>query len=357
MSQPFQARVSVVIPVRNEERNVERVARSVAAQEPVLEMIVVDDASTDRSGEILKRLAGEIPVLRLVRIESLPKGWTGKTYACALGADRAQGQWLLFTDADTEHLPGSLAHWVGRAERDQWDLVSLSPGQVVGKWWEKAVIPRVFVQLARWYPFEDISRPESPRAAANGQYLLMRREVYRKAGGFESVRNEILDDVRLAEKVKAAGGRILFAPGSEWVRTRMYGSFRAMWQGWTKNLYLLADGNGLRVMRALAGAWLLDVLPEALLLALIPWVLVQGITAAALAAFVACGAIIIYRGRKYAHQVQRLGYNPGTVQIYRPVGAWLFGLLLLNSFRDYRTRGSIEWKGRRYPVSAGPGQG
>jgi chlorobactene glucosyltransferase len=356
MSQRSETRVSVIIPARNEEQNIERVVRSVAGQDPVIEILVVDDASTDQTAEILKRLQDEIPLLRAIRNNVLPEGWAGKPHACALGAHRARGEWLLFTDADTEHLPGSLAYWVEQAEREGLDMVSLSPGQVVTKWWEKAVIPRLFVQLARWYPFEEISRPDSPRAAANGQYFLVRRKVYLEAGGFESVRGQILDDVRLAERVKASGGRICFAPGADWVRTRMYASFRAMWQGWTKNLYLLAEGKWRRGLAAATGAWLLDVVPLAAFVVLGTMTLAarRGSLVTILAA--GCLFFALARRARYGRELAKLGFDPRLAN-YQGPGALLAGLLILNSFCTYRLGWRIEWKGRAYPSAAWGKQG
>src|SRR5574337_273638 len=190
--------VSVIIPARNEALNIERVVRSIAPQGQVREMIVVDDQSTDRTAEVLAGLQHEVPLLRTLRLESLPEGWTGKSHAAAAGARIATGEWLLFTDADTEHLPGSLEAMLARATAENAGLLSLSPGQQTPTWWEKAIIPFVFVQLARIFPFEEVSDPASPSAAANGQYLLVRRSVYNDIGGFEAVRGEILDDVALA---------------------------------------------------------------------------------------------------------------------------------------------------------------
>ena len=251
--------VSVIIPARNEEANIARVVRSVASQEGVREILVVDDQSSDGTPAILEGLKRQRPVRRWRRVESLPAGWTGKAHALAMGAREAAGDWLLFTDADTEHRPGSLKALLERAERDSADLLSVSPGQRVLTWWEKSVIPLVYAHLARLYRFEDVSNPESAAAAANGQYLLIRREAYERAGGHEAVRAEILEDVELARRVKAAGGRLIFLPGAGWVETRMYASFREMWQGWTKNLYLLYGGRLGRMFRAFAEVALLDL--------------------------------------------------------------------------------------------------
>ncbi|MGA9055101.1 MAG: glycosyltransferase family 2 protein, partial [Terriglobia bacterium] len=171
MSQNYPGLVSIIVPARNEEANLECLVRSLAAQRGVREILIVDDQSEDRTLEILEAMKAEAPLLRVLHIDSLPEGWLGKTYAVTVAAREAAGDWLLFTDADTEHLPGSLAALLELAEREGADLLSLSPGQVTPTWWEKAVIPLVYVNLARLYRFEEVSEPGSAAAAANGQYL------------------------------------------------------------------------------------------------------------------------------------------------------------------------------------------
>ncbi|HET7215901.1 MAG TPA: glycosyltransferase [Terriglobia bacterium] len=347
MPEHEQGSVSVIIPARNEETNIERVVRSVALQEDVREMIVVDDASADRTPEILAGLGREIPLLRTIRLDTLPEGWTGKSHAAAAGAKQATGEWLLFTDADTEHLPGSLEAMLRRVGEANADLLSLSPGQQTLTWWEKSIIPYVFVQLARLFPFEEVSDPASPRAAANGQYLLVRRSVYNEAGGFEAVRSEILDDVALARLVKQRGGRLIFLPGAEWVRTRMYSSFRSMWQGWSKNLYLLYGRDLGSIVKALASVLCLDLLAPlgfvilALLIALVE------VTGWMFLAALLCFAGAILRQWNYGRRLRALGFDPG-LDVYQFAGAGLFVLLLLNSVRAYRLAGGVRWKGREY---------
>ena len=347
MTENSQGRVTAIIPARNEEANIARVVRSVAAQESIREILVVDDESQDRTGEILRGLKAEIPELRTIRLESLPEGWTGKSHAVATAARQARGEWLLFTDADTEHLPGGVAALRARAEREGVDLLSLSPGQRTPTVWEKAVIPLVYVHLARLYRFEEVSDPRSPAAAANGQYVLIRREVYERAGGHEAVRGEILEDVELARRVKAAGGRLLFLSGAAWVRTRMYQSFSEMWSGWTKNLFLLYGRNLRRMFRSVAERWLLDVSPALAFLGLCA-ALALGWGKAPLA-YVVLGCLFVAGVRQwsYSRALGRLGFDPRLANYLVP-GAVLFGLLVMSSARAYRIRRKVEWKGRDY---------
>ena len=347
MSTSGHARVSVIIPARNEEVNIARVLRSLAKQQGLCEILVVDDQSCDRTPETLAALQAEIPLLRTLRVESLPEGWMGKTHALAQGARSACGDWLLFTDADTEHLAGSLAELVQRAETEHADLLSVSPGQETPTWWEKAVIPMVFVKLASLFRFEEVSDPRSPAAAANGQYLLVRKAVYEQSGGHEAVKSEILEDVELARRIKSRGGKLIFLPEPQWVRTRMYRTFGEMWQGWTKNLYLLYQGKAPRIIAAVGSLWLLDFLPS--LAFILACAAVAFAPTGGVAAWVALGCFVLALARQwtYGRALARLGFDPALAN-YQPIGAALLGALLLNSLGAHRIRGNIEWKGRSY---------
>ena len=346
-----EGRVSVIIPARNEEATIATAVRSVAAQQKVGEILVVDDQSRDRTSAILEELKAEIPSLRTIRIEELPEGWVGKPHALATGARLARGDWLLFTDADAEHLPGSLAALLARAESERADLLSVSPGQKTVAWWEKSVIPLVYTRLARLYRFEDVSDPQSAAAAANGQYILIRREVYERMGGHEAVRDEILDDVELARRVKGAGGRLIFLPGAEWVVTRMYRSFAAMWYGWTKNLYLLYERRLARMLGTVSELWLLDLAPPLVFLALCVAFALGGGSAESVLAAVVFFFIAVIRQWRYAQDLVRLGFEPRLAS-YQVPGAALLGLLMLNSARVHRGGGRIQWKGRAYRTEA-----
>jgi glycosyltransferase involved in cell wall biosynthesis len=347
MSEGEQGRVSVIIPARNEEANIARAVRSVAAQQGVREILVVDDQSEDRTGEILQALKAGIAGLRTLRVDSLPDGWVGKSYALATAARVASGEWLLFTDADTEHLPGSLPVLLERAEREGADLLSLSPEQETPTWWERAVIPLVYVNLARLYRFEEVSDPRSPAAAANGQYILIQRRVYERVGGHGAVRGEILEDVELARRVKAAGGRILFLPGAPWVRTQMYRTFREMWRGWTKNLYLLYGGKLGRMFKSLAALLFLDLLPALVFISLCAWFALGRGSAASTLVGVMAFPVAVVRNWNYRRALSRLGFD-ARLASYQLPGAALLSLFLVKSAWAHRMTGRVYWKGRAY---------
>lgn len=344
-----EGRVSVIIPARNEEANIETAVRSVTAQQDVREIIVVDDQSTDRTPQILEGLKAEIPALEVVHIKTLPAGWMGKNHALATAAKLATGEWLLLTDADTQHFSGSLEVLLDRAEREHVDMLSISPRQEMRSAWEKALIPMVYIWLSGQYRFEDVSDPRSPAAAANGQYILVRRGIYERVGGHAAIRDAVLEDVRLAQHVKSAGGRLLFLPGAAWVQTRMYRSLGEMWLGWTKNLYLLSGRNLRRLLTTVAELGFLDLLP---LLAFFGFILLGGLggqSVRCLLGALGSAVIVAVRHAAYARRLRALGFDRGLSK-YRSLGALLFSLLLLNSARVYRHRRTVEWKGRIYSI-------
>ena len=237
--------VSVIVPARNEDANLANCLQSLVGQQGVsYELMVVDDHSSDRTREI----AQAFPV-QVIQADPLPAGWSGKCNACWSGAKVAKGKWLLFTDADTRHSPSSIASGLREAEEHGAALLSYSPKQEVHGFAERALMPVIFAELAVSFRPREVSDPGSPAAAANGQYLLVRRDAYNAVGGHAAVARAILEDVELARKVKRAGYRLQFRL-SDVVRTRMYRSFPQMWEGWTKNLALLfPNARGLAVRR------------------------------------------------------------------------------------------------------------
>ena len=200
--------VTIVVPARNEEANLGDCLRSLTSQTGVAyEIVVVDDGSTDRTREIAGSFAG----VRVISPSPLPPGWTGKNNAVVAGAAVARGSWLLFTDADTAHLPKSLARALAEAKREEADLLSYSPQQIVLSLAERVVMPVVFAELAAEYPPAKVRDQSSGIVAANGQYILVRRAAYDAVGGHATVAGEILEDVALAKAFRRAGYCVSFA--------------------------------------------------------------------------------------------------------------------------------------------------
>ena len=335
-----QATVSAIVPARNEEATLADAVASLAAQPEIKEIIVINDQSTDGTAAVLQQLSSGIARLRVLETQSLPAGWVGKNYAVSLGAAQATGDWLLFTDADGVHLPGSTTRALADAEATGAGLASYSPEQETRTWWEKALIPFVYTRLAHKFSYAEVSDPNSPAAAATGQYFLIRREDYVRLGGHAAVTGEVLEDVALARLAKQAGVRIHFASGHGIMRVRMYRTFGAMWQGWTKNLYPLMAGMAGGTSRAVGRE----------LLRVVPWIplLVLPLTLLHLIWGVLGIALLAGRHAAYAADLRRNRF-PAKLALYYLPGVALYAAVLLNSEWRY-LRGSVAWKGREYQV-------
>jgi hypothetical protein len=335
-------RVSVIVPARNEEACVGECLRSLAAQEGVAhEVLLVDDGSTDRTAAI----GGEIPGVAVIAAGDRPDGWSGKNHAAAVGAAHARGEWLLFTDADTVHAPGSLAAALTEAEAAGAGLLSYSPAQQLRGFWQHAVMPLVFGELEAAFDPATVSDDAAGDAAANGQYLLVRRDVYDAVGGHGSVAGVLLEDVAFAKKVKAAGYRLLFRQEPVAVSTWMYRDMDSFVEGWTRSLAsLFPDCRRRAALRAAEGALLLAGPVAALALAAGGRRLAAGLVAAAVTA----GAVPFFR------RVRKARFPAGATAV-SPLGLPLFAWLLLRS-QDHHERGLVTWKGRTYAGATHPGR-
>jgi len=335
---PSRPEVSVIIPARNEAASLGACLESIVAQQGItFDVVVVDDQSTDATGEI----ARSFPGVRVIESAGLPAGWVGKNHAVWLGAQAASGQWLLFTDADTVHLPGSLRRSVDEAKECGADLLSYSPKQEVHGFWERALMPVVFAELSRTYRTVDVNNPQSHVAAANGQYLLIRRTVYDWVGGHQAIAGVLLEDVELARRVKHSGRTIRFRYGADAVRTRMYRSFVQMWEGWTKNLAVLFPHPvRLAIIRSV----------EFLLIALGVFCLSAGLLSGS-RVLTAAGVFLLLT--MLADFLQRMLHaHFGAVNTALSIsGLPIFAVLLVRSAVQYRWRKRVDWKGRVYPVS------
>ena len=202
------------------------------------ELLVVDDRSTDETAAITERLAADSRV-RLVRGKELPEGWYGKPWACLQGYREARGDLLLFTDADTRHHPELLAHAVGALLREKAGLVTVSPVQRCVTFWERIIMPQIWFLLALRYSPRSVNRASRPRdVIANGQFILTSREAYEAAGTHATVRQEVAEDLALAQTYLQRGLKLHFAFAERLMETRMYHGLAHLIEGWSKNIYL-----------------------------------------------------------------------------------------------------------------------
>ncbi|HET7767172.1 MAG TPA: glycosyltransferase family A protein, partial [Chloroflexota bacterium] len=337
--------VSVIVPARNEERTIDVCLDGIRAQklrqpELDLEAIVVDDRSDDRTAEIVRRRAAAMPYLDLIAGADLPLGWIGKCWALQQGAGAATKEWLLFVDADTRLFAGAVAAAVAEAQRRRVDVLSVLTHQQLPTAWEKVIMPAVFGALAEALPVEFVNNPRLPQfALANGQFLLVRREAYQRLGGHASVKKEIGEDTRFAQRAKQLGIPFWLGDGRQLATTRMYHTPAALWEGWTKNLH-----TGVRLL-----PWVVPpgIVFYVLALALPYWLVVRGrrerashLTAHGLAQL---GALL------YLRRLTDLVYGvPPAYTLTQPLGHAAFLALLGGSFFKVLSGRGVTWKGRRY---------
>jgi chlorobactene glucosyltransferase len=340
--------LSIVVPARNEERQIERCVRSLLATRlPNFEVIVVDDESNDATRSILERIGAGAPQLTVIQGAPLPPGWVGKSWALTQGARAARGEWLLFTDADTVHAPLAASSALGWAIARGYDVVSLLPDQEAVGLPERIFLPTIlYVILLGIGPLDDINDPRKPDVALfNGQYVLASRPAYDGIGGHAAVRGEVAEDLELARLFKRDGRfRTLLTGGNALVRTRMYRSFGEIWRGFVKNFALAARGNALA---AIVGATLLACISPGspiLLLAL----LTQRAWIAALGLAVAMAVVIGIAETGMRAMRFRIGSG-----LALPLGlALVLAIFSTSVFCSY-AGGGVEWRGRRYSGGLG----
>jgi len=340
--------LSVIIPARNEERSLPTCLASLLIQsEPGFllgqqwELIIVNDDSTDRTREIAAESASNHVGVILLDAPALDLsnrgGFTGKSNACWTGAQAARGRHFLFTDADTLHEIDDLSRSLREAERHKAALLSYSPRQIVTGFWQHAVMPLVFSELASVYPSKEVNDPVRSLAAANGQFLLIDRDAYFAVGGHRAVGRDILEDVALASNVKRSRRTIRFRYAPEAVSARMYRTTSEMIEGWTKNLALLFP-------KPIAlGFWrILDLL------------LFVGLPALAFGIFWLVpwqrSVILLIWIRtlwRFYSRVARSNFPAFDVAI-SILGIPLFVYLLVRSVIHHRIKKSVAWKGRSY---------
>lgn len=339
--------VSVIIPARNERRNIQACLRSIVATTCTrVEVIVVDDHSTDGTAALAREVAAVDGRVRVIANPPLPDGWLGKQWACATGAAHARGELLLFTDADTRHAPTLLVRSVNALRSRGADLFTLAGRQEMRGAAERLVQPHMFAMLAaRYGGSEQVSRARRPiDAIANGQFIMIPAVTYAAQGGHAAVRNSAAEDLALAQRYSAAGLRVVLMMASDHLSTRMYASLRELVDGWRKNVFAAgrtampggAVGRAFFPVLLVAPpvAWIAPavVLPVAAAGGLsAPWLLWSGVAVAASLAFWAA----VYR-----YMRQRAGWA-----LLYPIGAAVVLYIAVAAILGGRR---IQWKERTY---------
>ncbi len=336
---PEKPLVSIVIAVRDEERNIEDCIRSFQKQTySNWEMIVVDDRSRDGTAEIVEKMRGEDPRIRLIKnTENPPPDWSAQVYANGKGVTAARGEWLVFTDADTRHHPAHLRSALAYSLRNRAVVLTVLPGQICRGFWENTLQPFIFWLFWDYFPPRSLNRPACRRAGASGTFFLVRRDAYETIGGWASVRNTIPDDVAFMERAKALGLRAHLVTATRTLHVRMYQGFRESFEGWSRYLLSGANNNILVIPAEIIYALGFNLLPF-----LFPFFLGRYPCSAGLLALSAL-LIVFIRFR-----VNRLLGVKGWWALTHPAAAVMLIAIAVNMLYRRIAGKGIKWKGRIY---------
>jgi len=348
---PGGALVSVIVPARDERRNIESCVRSIrAGSYRNIEVVVVDDRSTDGTADVVREIAHDDERLTLIQSPPLPAGWFGKPWACATGARSARGDVICFTDADARHGRDLVARAVNAMNARQLDMLSVAGHQELGSFWERVVQPHVFWMIAsRYGGTETVNR--SKRAEdkiANGQCIFVRQSAYASIGGHDAVRDQVAEDVALAQRLFVAGKRTELILGRDELTTRMYTSLREIMAGWRKNIF--AGGREAMPWGRVGQAIFPAILLLSPLLTLLPLVICLAEALAGgprwllLASAIALAAQVVTWAAVY-----RWMGAPIRFAALFPLGSIIVAIVAIQAI----ARGSrVEWKGRAYLTSS-----
>lgn len=331
-------RLSVIAPALNEQDAIEGAMRTLLANDyPNLEIIAVDDRSTDRTGPILDRLAEEDARLRVVHVRELPAGWLGKTHAVHLGSQQASGAYLLFTDADVHFDPTALRRAVRAAMEGELDHLVLLPEMILHGFWETLAVTFFSSMYLIKTRAGKVADPRSRAYVGVGAFNLVRAEAYRRAGGHASLRMEVIDDLQLGQRMKRSGGRAACGLGGGLIRVRWAAGLGGIIRGLEKNAFA---GMEFRFACVLTGV------PTILLLTTWP---VIGLCIGPWGARMLCAAALacmVWKARMASPA-------PGISPLYGlgfPVASFLFAYAIVRSMlRTYR-QGGVVWRGTFYPL-------
>jgi chlorobactene glucosyltransferase len=335
--------ISVLVPARNEEHNIGTVLSSLLKQDyPQYEVIVLNDSSEDKTGELINELSKEYPGLKVINGKPLITGWTGKCYACKQLYEASKGEYLLFTDADTIHNPNSLRDSITMAINRNADMLTLFPRMIMHSFPEKLLMPMLWFTIMLLLPFYFVDKKGFANFSIGiGPFMLFRQKAYEQIGGHESVKDAIVEDVWLARKIKENGLRLIARDGLDMFSVRMYRSFKEIWNGFSKNIFagfefsspLLFGINFLYILMFFL-PFLLFFIELSLYNGLNYIVILTGIQIS-----------IIYLSRMLISSKFKLGIISSFLH---PFGAILVPVIAFNSWRWISAGKGARWKGRTY---------
>jgi len=336
--------VSILIPARNEEKNIATCIESLCKQDyPNYEILVLDDNSTDSTASVVQQIASRNNRLRLIQGAPLAAGWSGKNYACFQLAREAKGDWLLFVDADTIHAPSMLRGVMALAMEFKTSLLSGFPHQIAETLPLKIFTPTWYFIIMGWFPLWWLQRPGGSRPSiAIGQFLLFSRREYWRIGGHEAVKSKVLEDIWLGIEVNKHGGKHIAVDLSDVDSCRMYNDFSGIWTGLGRSVYAIAEISVAALVMLMALAYLCYILPFYSL----PNALFNIDGNNYLTAIIIIQVVTIFLMRWLSDR--RFNNNSLISIILHPIGIlFLFAVVINAIFKKIAGTG-IRWKGRLY---------
>jgi chlorobactene glucosyltransferase len=343
-------RLSVLVAAKDEGENIEACVRSMLAQNyPNFRLIAIDDRSADDTGQILDRIAAEDQRLTVVHVQHLREGWFGKNNAMREGYDRADGEWLCFTDADCRQTSDRTLSVAMRFAMEKGvDFLSVLPRLETHSLWERIIQPACGGLMVFWFNPSDVNNPKHPTAYANGAFMLMKRTTYETIGGHEPFKTEVNEDMHMARAAKRAGKVLRVVQNKDLYVTRMYTNFRAIWRGWSRIFYgcfetfrrlritlMVMLFSGLLPWYSMVAAWVMVALrgwPEAG-----PWRWVALMATAA----VLCQQSVLVR-------FYRMSETPPVLAPTYPVAGTIVCGMLINAMTKLGGRTTTTWRGTTY---------
>ena len=349
--------ISIIIPSRNEESRISKCIETLKKQTyPNLEIIIVDD-STDNTVGVIRKIVGKDNRFKIIKQEKLQPGWVGKPFAVQQGSKIAKGKWLLFIDADTHYDTKVVEKALEHAIKEKIDMLSLVPQHLCQSFWEKVIQPIPLAMLPAISPLAKVNDPKSKVATAFGPFILIKKSVFDKVKGYETIKSKIADDAELAKLVKTSGFRLGLANAQNLMKIRMYDRFSEIWSGWSKNIFLgTVQKRGInssfqRLFILLIGLFFIFVLMIFPFLTFLTSITMYYFTASLTWRYILLFSFSTWILSIFALAYTQICYKIGRAR-YAPISLFLGGIvtigIFLNSGIKSVSRKSVTWKGREY---------
>ncbi|MDP7287006.1 MAG: glycosyltransferase family 2 protein [Phycisphaerae bacterium] len=339
--------VSVMVAAKDEEDCIEQCVRSMLDQDyPNFEMIVCNDRSDDNTAAIVEKIAAEDPRLKLVNIEQLPEGWCGKNNAMQTGISQAKGQWICMIDADCRQTSNrTLSVAVEHARKNNIDLFSILPDLEMKGFWEKTIQPVCSGVMMIWFSPDKVNNPKKSNAYANGAFMLMRREAYEAAGTHEAVKDQVNEDMHMADIVKSSGKKLRVLRSDGLYKVRMYTSFKQIMRGWSR-IFFGTFGTLKRLIISFLLMAIMGLLPYVAAIVGLLGFHMSGSTAALTCGIAGLAGVTMQLSVIFRYY--RLLGNSGLLAITYSMACVITLVVIVISMTKLRSGATVTWKSTSY---------